>query len=340
MKRQTVHVSMLLCFLLIMALPVPALSAEGDTVTLKYTNFFPPVHPISALSEEWCKAVEKGTQGRVKVNFYPGNSLTRPTETYDAVLKGIADVGLSFCAYTRGRFPLSQVVDLPLGYKNATTATRMANAYYKKFKPKEFDDVKVVYLHASPPHRLFTNKEVKKLEDVKGLKIRSTGTSAKVVNALGGVAVAMPMSAAYDALKKGVAEGIVGPFEPMVGFKLIDVVSNCTLFDAAYTNLAYVVMNKEKWNNLSPEDKKTIDQINEQFMEKQAKLWDTLEANARGVYEKKGKKIITLSPEENERWTKLLIPIRDEYQKAMAEKGLPGKEALEFCLNYLKDHQK
>ena len=340
MNRQCVTVSMLLCLVAIVWMAVPAVSSGAEVVTLKYTSFFPPVHKISALTKEWSQEVEKRTQGRVKVNYYPGNSLTRPTETYDAVLKGIADIGLSFCAYTRGRFPLSQVVDLPLGYRSAYVATKMANAYYRKFKPKEFEGVKVIYLHTSPPHRLFTNKEVKKLEDLSGLKIRSTGTSAKVVTALGGVPVALPMSAAYDALKKGVAEGIVGPFEPMVGFKLIDVVNDCTLFDSTYVNLAYVVMNKEKWNSLSPADQKAIDQIDEEFMEKQGKLWDTLESQARGVFEKKGKKIIHLSAQENARWTARLKPIQEEYVKEMAEKGLPGKQALEFCVNYLKEHQK
>jgi len=312
--------------------------AQAETITLKYSNFFPPTNQISKLADQWCKEVEKRTNGRVKVDYFPGGALTRPTETYQGVTKGIADIGLSFCSYTRGRFPLSEVIDLPLGYKSGYLGTKLANAYYAKFKPKEFDDVKIIYLHTSPPHRLHTKEPVNNLEELKGLKIRSTGTSGKVVEALGGLSVAMPMSAAYDALRKGVAEGIVCPFEPMKGFKLADVIRYSTPFGSAYTNLAYVVMNKAKWDSLPPDIQKIIEQINSEWMEKQGKLWDELDQEGKGYYLQTGGKVITLSEEENARWTKLLRPILDEYVKEKEAMGLPAKEALEFCINYLKTH--
>ena len=312
--------------------------AQAETITLKYSNFFPPTNQISKLADQWCKEVEKRTNGRVKVDYFPGAALTRPTETYQGVTKGIADIGLSFCSYTRGRFPLSEVIDLPLGYKSGYLGTKLANAYYAKFKPKEFDDVKIIYLHTSPPHLLHTKEPVKNLEDLKGRKIRSTGTSGKVVEALGGISVAMPMSAAYDALRKGVAEGIVCPFEPMKGFKLADVIRYSTPFGSAYTNLAYVVMNKAKWNSLPPDIQKIIEQINSEWIEKQGKLWDELDKEGKDYYLQTGGKIITLSNEEDARWTKLLRPILDEYLKEKEAMGLPAKEALEFCIDYLKTH--
>ena len=329
---------LLICFSLVWLTSTVGHAADRLT-TLKYSNFFPPTNSVSVLADQWCKEVEKRTDGRVKVDYFPGGALTRPTETYDGVVKGIADVGLSFCSYTRGRFPLSEVIDLPLGYNSGYLGTELANAYYKKFKPKEFDDVKIMFLHTSPPHRLHTKKPVNNLEDLKGRKIRSTGTSGKVVEALGGVSVAMPMSAAYDALRKGVAEGIVCPFEPMKGFKLADVVSYSIPFGSAYTNLAYVVMNKEKWNSLPQDIKDIIEQINDEWIRKQGTLWDELDQEGKDFYVQKGGNIITLSKEEDARWAKLLRPILDEYVKDKQAKGLPAEEALEFCIGYLKTHQ-
>lgn len=328
---------LLICFSLVWLTSTVGHAREKVT-TLKYSNFFPPTNSVSVLADQWCKEVEKRTNGRVKVDYFPGGALTRPTETYAGVVKGIADIGLSFCSYTRGRFPLSEVIDLPLGYKTGYLGTKMANAYYKKFKPEEFDDVKIMFLHTSPPHRLHTKKPVNNLEDLKGLKIRSTGTSGKVVEALGGVSVAMPMSAAYDALRKGVAEGIVCPFEPMKGFKLADVVSYSTPFGSAYTNLAYVVMNKEKWNSLPRDIRKIIEEINDEWMGKQGRLWDELDQEGKDFYVQKGGEIINLSKEEDARWTKLLRPILDEYVKDKQAKGLPAEKALEFCIGYLKTH--
>ncbi|MCX5909185.1 MAG: C4-dicarboxylate ABC transporter substrate-binding protein, partial [Deltaproteobacteria bacterium] len=136
----------------------------------------------------------------------------------DGVVKGISDIGMSALGYTRGKFPLSEVIDLPLGYKNGLSATRLINLYYQHFKPKEFEEAKVLYFHAHGPGILHTKKPVQRLEDVKGLRIRSTGLSSKVVSALGGAAVAMPMGETYDALNRGMAEGSMAPIESLEGW--------------------------------------------------------------------------------------------------------------------------
>jgi len=328
-----------MCAVMVVFLGGMASYGADKVITLRYANLFPPTSKISGMSAVWCKEVEKRTNGRVKVQYFPAGTLSRPAETYDDVMKGIADIGMSFCAYSAGRFPLTEVIDLPLGYQSGYVSTKLANAYYEKFRPKEFDGTKVMYLHASPPHRLFSKKPVAKLEDMKGLKTRSTGTSAEVVKALGGIPVAMPMSDAYDALQKGVADGIMGPFEPLVGWRLVEVLNDGTIFNSALVNVTYVVMNKDKWNSISPEDQKIIEEINKEWIEKQGKLWDQLEAEARKIFVEKGKKVVELSKEENERWTKLVQPILAQYAESMKAKTLPGQEALDFCLEYLKTNQ-
>jgi TRAP-type transport system periplasmic protein len=310
--------------------------SHAQVVALKYSQTFPAANKFSTLSEQWCKEVEKRTNGRVKVTHYPGATLTPPVQTYDSVVKGIADVGLSFCSYTRGKFPLTEAIDLPLGIKSGLQGTKMANEYFKKFKPKEFDEVKLAYLSTSPPHILFSKKPVNNLEEMKGLKIRATGTSAKVVQALGGAPVGMPMGEAYDSLSKGVVDGIVCPYEPMKGWKLAETVSSCTEYEQVYANVAFVAMNKEKWNAISKSDQQAIEKINEEWMEKQGKLWDELNVEGKDVFVQRGGKVILLSKEENARWSARLRPILDEYVKDMKAKGLPGDEALKFCLDYLK----
>ncbi len=331
--------SLPIILLTLLVLGLSPRETRADSMTLRYANFFPPVHPISKLGEEWGKEVEKRTNGKVKVECYPGGSLVSAPETFEAVKIGMADVGLSFCSYTTGRFPLSEVLDLPLGYKNAYIATKMANAYFDKFKPSGFKDVKLIYLHTSPPHRINMKMPIRRLEDLKGRKVRSTGTSAEVVAALGGAPVAMSMGEAYDAISKGVAEGVAAPFEALKGFKLADVVGYSTIFDSAYVNAAYVVMNKDKWNSLSQEVQETINEINREWMEKQGRLWDELDEGGKQFFVENGGEVITLSEEENDRWASRLRPILDNYVKEKEAMGLPAAEALEFCLDYLSAHQ-
>ncbi|MBP1734840.1 MAG: TRAP-type C4-dicarboxylate transport system, periplasmic component [Deltaproteobacteria bacterium] len=314
--------------------------AQDKAISLKLANFFPPDNKISVVMDQWCKEVEKRTNGAVKVTQFTGGTLTPPAQTYISVTRGVTDIGLSFFSYTMGRFPIMEALDLPLGYRSAYVATKLANEFYKKFKPKELDEVKVLFLTTSPPHMLFAKKPVKNLEDLKGLKIRSTGTSAKVVAALGGVPVSMPMSEAYDALSKGVAQGIIGPYEPMKGFRLAEVVDNSTEYGSAYVNANYIVMNKDKWNSLPANIQKIIEQINDEWVEKMGKLWDELDKEGKDVFLQKGGKAVVLSKEENAKWSAKLRPILDEYVAGMKAKGLPADEALKFCQDYLAKNQK
>ena len=104
-------------------------------VDLSYSIFFPAPHKHSVLANEWGKEIEKRTNGRVKVTMHYGGTLTPADKCYDGVIRGISDVGMSVCGYTRGRFPLTEVVELPLGHKSGSAITKVINEYIQKFKP-------------------------------------------------------------------------------------------------------------------------------------------------------------------------------------------------------------
>ena len=239
-------------------------TARTETVSLTYSNFFPPTHVQSQLAEAWCKEVEKRTNGAVRVDYFPGGTLTKAPQCYDGVVEGLSDVGLSVLAYSRGRFPVMAAVDLPLGYKNGVQATRVANAVFEQFRPKEFDDVQVMYFHAHGPGLLHSAKKpVRRLEDMQGMKFRATGNSAKVVKALGGTPVAMSMPDSYQAIQKGVVNGGMYPVETNKGWKMGEVVDYMTRSDAvAYTTTFFVVMSKDKWAEIPAEAQQAITALN------------------------------------------------------------------------------
>lgn len=343
MKRCAFFSFIVTVFCLMFLFSVVPLSshAQEKVINLSFSNFFPTSHKNSIIMDQWCKEVEKRTKGKVKITYYPGAVLTPAGQTYDSVINGIADIGESVLGYTKGRFPLTEVIDLPLGYKNAYVATKMINAYFKKFNPKEFEKVKVMYLHAHGPGILFTKKPVKNLEDLKGMKVRSTGFSAKVAAALGASPVAMPQTESYEALRTGIVQGILNPIEAMKGWKIGEVV-NYTVenYGSAYSTSFFVVMNKQKWNALPPDIKKTIESINEEWIERQGRLWDEIDREGREFMVQRKNKFITLSKEEDARWAEKVKPVINEYVNELKTKGLPGEEALKFCINYLKTNQK
>jgi TRAP-type C4-dicarboxylate transport system substrate-binding protein len=315
--------------------------AQAKTVQLKLSTFFPPSHEHAKITAEWCKEVEKRTQGRVKARQYAGGTLTPATQTYDSVVQGVVDMGTVVLGYTMGKFPLTEVLDYPLGYRSGVQASRLMNAYYAKFKPKELDEVKVMYFHGQTPGILHTKKPVYKLEDLKGLKIRTYGSNATMIKLLGGTPVAMPMGDAYDAISRGVCDGLAGAYEILEGWKLGEVIKYTTEnYGVAYTATFLLAMNKNKWNSLSPEDQKIIEEINKEYLEKQIKVWEAIDESGKKYNAKRGNKVITLSAEENARWAAKIEPLFVDYVKNMKAKGLPGDEVLKFARDFLKKNPK
>jgi TRAP-type transport system periplasmic protein len=301
-----------------------------------------PMHWVSISMENWCKEVEKRTNGRVKATMFHAGTLAPAPQIYDAVTKGIADIGYASISYTQGRFPVTEVIGLPLGYKSALVATRMANEYNKKFRPKEFEAVKVMWLTAHGPGILHTTKKpVNKLEELQGMKIRSTGTSSRVAAALGASPVGMPMSEAYDALSRGIVEGILCPPEALKSWKLGETVKYSTEdYGAGYSDCLYIIMNKDKWNALPDDLKQIIDAVNAEWIERDGKGWDDSDKDGRDFALARGNKFIPLSKEENDRWAAKVSPLLAEYAKNTNAKGLPGDDVLKFCQDYLKQHTK
>jgi len=316
--------------------------AADKVVTLKVANWFPITHKQTPLLESWCKEVEKRTNGKVKVNYYPGGTLVPATQTYDAVTRGISDVGNHVLGYTVGRFPLTEVIDLPHGYPNNTVPTKLANAFYAKFKPKEFNDVKILWFHAQSPGLVHTKtKPIDQLEDLKGMKMRTYGSNAELMKFLGGAPVAMPMGDVYDALSRGVADGLMCAYEALEGFRIGELIKYSTEnYATSYTACFVVVMNKDAWDSFPPDVQKVIDQLSVEYADKYADMWDDIDKHGKEYMIKRGGKIITLPKEEEAKWVAKAQPLFDEYVKKMKEKGLPGEEALKFVRDYLKPYRK
>jgi TRAP-type C4-dicarboxylate transport system substrate-binding protein len=339
MRGYATRFFLLVCVISLVACLMPAPSSAAESVIrLKYASFMPPLHPITQLSDQWCKELEKRTNGRVKVAFFPAGTLVSANQTYDGVVKGIVDIGWSIMSYTPGRMPLSEVIVLPLGYKSGAQATRMSNAFYQKFKPKEYDDVKLFYLHAHGPGFFHTKGPVNKIEDLKGLRIKSDANTSKVVAGAGATPTTMPMLETYDALKRGLADGVLLPIETLKGWKFGEPCKYTYINHGnAYANGFFIAMNKERWNALPKDIQQIIDKLNEEWFEKQAKLWSWVDEDGLEFAKKTGQIIVNASADEEAKMTARMTPLLDAYVKSMKEKGLPGDEVLKWCQDYLKN---
>lgn len=312
-----------------------ALQAQAAPTKLTFSIFFPPTHGQAKAAIDFAKQIEIRTQGKVEVTAFPGGTLTKAPQVYDGVVKGISDIGNSCFAYTRGRFPVMAAVDLPMGYPSGKVASRVADEFAKTVNPPELQDVKVLYVHAHGPGLLHTKKPVKTLEDLKGMKIRATGLSAKVVEALGGVPVAMPQGDTYESLQKGVVEGTFGPMEVLKGWKqgeVIDYTTEC--FSVGYTTAMFVVMNLDKWNALPDDVKKVIDELGALWTNVHGYVWDSTDEQGREFTKSLDNEIISLSDAESARWREAVAPVLNEYASDTPNGGEYVKKVKELIDKY------
>lgn len=121
------------------------------------------------------------------------------------------------------------------------------------------------------------------------------------------------------------------------GWKLAEVTNyTAACYPTAYSLGFFVVMNKAKWNALPADVKKTIQQINLEWVKKQGQLWDKLDSQGIRATLSNGGRIIGIGPDEAKQWEKAVEPVVTTYMKDTKAKGLPGAEVIKF-VQHLRD---
>jgi TRAP-type C4-dicarboxylate transport system substrate-binding protein len=316
---------------------IHSLVLGADVIKLKAANYLPATHPMSLLTGWFCDEVKNRTKGQVEITYHAGGTLLNPVKMYDGVVTGITDLGFSHIQYTRGRFPVMEVFDLPLGFPSGWTDTQVATDFFNKYKPKEWNDVHVLYVTPTGPLILQTiGKPVKTMEDLKGLKVRATGQLTDVLKALGGLPVPLPMPDVYEALRRGVIDGVMVDLSTLKYWKFAEVTKFVTAHWQLGTGITfYYVMNKDKWNALSPDLQKIFTEVALAAKEKQAALWDQMDIEGMDLFKTKGGQIISLSDAEAAKWVKAVEPVIGDYKKSMAAKGYKEAEVDDW-VKYIK----
>ncbi|MFA5316899.1 MAG: TRAP transporter substrate-binding protein [Dehalococcoidales bacterium] len=329
MKKLIIALAMVLMVAPLLLGACQTTSDVDETIELSYSVFFPSTHANAIAAEEWAKEIETRTEGKVKITIFPGGTLTPADQCYDGVVKGLSDIGMTALAYTRGRFPLMEGLDLPLGYTNGTMATNIANEIYREFTPDELADTHTLYLHAHGPGLLHTKKPVSSLEDIQGMKIRCTGLAAKIVEALGGTPVAMDQGETYEALQKGTVAGTFGPIETLKGWKHAEVIDYTTDTSMiGYTTVMWVGMNKQKWESLPEDIQEIITEVSDQYIAVHAKAWDDADEEGLAYTLEQGNEIIILSDTEAARWVDAVSVLPNQYIADMVAENLTGQDLI------------
>ncbi|MFK7966806.1 MAG: TRAP transporter substrate-binding protein, partial [Burkholderiaceae bacterium] len=242
-----------------------AATANAADVTLRMHHFLPPQANVPKLVlEEWANNVNEASAEKVKVRIFPAMQLGgKPPELMDQAKDGIADIVWTVVGYTPGRFPRTEVFELPFMMTDAESTSRAFwDLYQQEMEKTEFKDLKILGTWVHGPGLIHASKPISLPADLAGVKIRG---GSRVVNQLleklGATPVGMPVPAVAEGLSKGVIDATTIPWEVTRALKVPELVKNHTEFgdNSLYTLTFVLAMNKAKYESLSPELQKAID---------------------------------------------------------------------------------
>jgi len=313
-----------------------ATSATAQEVTLKLHQFLPAQANVPKLIlDVWADNVEKDSGGRIKVDRYPSMQLGgKPPELMDQAIDGVADIVWTVVGYTPGRFPSTEVFELPFMMTDARAVSR---AYWEIFdkhlKDTEFKDVHILGTWVHGPGMIHTKDPVNTPADMQGMKIRGGSRSVNsLLTKLGATPVGMPVPAVPEGLSKGVIDGTTIPWEVTAALKVPELVSNHTEFSgkALYTLTFVLAMNKPKYESLPDDLKMVIDKNSGlEFSVFAGGTQADADGPSRQLAVDRGNNIITIDAAGTDEWRALSQPIYDEWLADMAAKGKDGQALLD-----------
>ncbi len=308
--------------------------------TLRYAHFMSATSwQNEVIFENWAAAVEEAGGDSVDVQVFPAQTLGKAAAGYDNAVTGVADIAWTVPGYTAGRFPLSQIMELPgLFDTGAVGSCAFQMLYDSGALDEEYADTHILFVHTHDPGHLHTaDKPVETLEDLAGLKLRRpTQVVGELLTELGAEPVGMPAPNTYESLQRGAIDGYMLPWESVDSFRLDELTEYHTIF--GFYALAFIsTMNKAKYEALSPEAKAAVDaNSGMDWAVTAGRGYD--EAGAATLARlREESTVIELSDEERAKFEAAAETATESYISFLNEQGLPGTETYEAVVGYVSE---
>lgn len=326
--------------------PAPTPTPEKpEVITLRFASMDSETSWTAEHSlNPWIEAVEKATNGRVKFEVYWNNTLSKPMDNWESLKSGIADAGVCAMPFWPGLAPLSDVISLPsLGIVSSEQGGSVFWKLYEKFPSirEEFKDIHLMFVGVSNPNVLITaEKQVKTLEDMKGMKFRVTGgPPTEYLKAMGASPMLVPMVDVYTNLQKGVIDGVLASWTSVESMKFFEVAKYVTNVPV-YSTYAVRAMNLDVWNSLPPEIQDAINNVS--GFERSVLFSKTQFDDHVTVVREEGFGMIEYTPPADElaRWQADAKPIWEQWLNDMEAAGHPeAQDILDTALELVETYR-
>jgi TRAP-type C4-dicarboxylate transport system substrate-binding protein len=316
-------------------------------VTLKLHHFLPPVSNAHAkLLAPWAKKVEDESQGRIKINIFPAMQLGgTPPQLFDQARDGVADIIWTLPGNTPGRFPVSEVMELPFiaskrGIVNAKAGWELAQAHMAA----ETKDVKLLCYWAHDAGLIHSNKAIATLDDLKGLKLRNpTRLAGEALKALGATSVGMPIPQVPESLAQRVIDGCVIPWEVVPAVKVHELTRFHTEIPGSptlYTASFFLAMNQASHDKMPAELRAILDRNSGMaFAEQAGRMWDAEAVNVSDMVRKRGNTISTISEAEKQKWIAATQPVHAAWIEQMKARNIDGAAMIAAARALVAKHE-
>lgn len=318
--------------------------AGAQPIELKLAYFVGDQHAMSQWLIKWANNLEKDSGGRITVKRFPGSQMGPVQQHYDFVRTGQADVAWFLHGATPGRFPLTELVQVPYLVGSAEIGTKVLNdsELRSKYLDAEHKGVKVLLLLTHQPGNVHTTKKpIRTVEDMKGLRIRfASPTIRDFIAALGGTPVGVLPTEQVEQLQKGTIDGVFIDYGGAgIAFKMGGVLKYSTEM-YSYVSSFGVAMNPDFWNRLSPDLQGIVTKSMTGVEKEVGEAWDGLDVPGKKAIMDGGGEAIRLSPEENARFRKIGAEVAEARVKELESKGMPARAIYDRMKSLAEEHAK
>ena len=329
---------------IVIAFALQSMPAISQTTELKIAHFVTPKNSYAKWIAAWAKELEEKSNGALRVKVFPGAQMGPPPKYYDIARRGQADIVWMVHGFTPGRFPLTEISNLPYMVSSAEVGAKMLNdpTLRAKFLDKEHKGVKPLMLWTHQPGVLHTAKKpVRSIEDMKGLRIRFASAPVKdMIVALGATPVGMPPTQMAESMQKGTIDGA---FTDYVGaglaFKL-GPVTKYTTETYSYAVSFCLCMNRKSYDSLPANLRTLIDDSIKGREKEHGQAWDDFDDVAKKLMMKAGMTPIVLSDRENKKFRDAAAKVVEAKLAELEKKGLPAREVYKLMTSLVEQHAK
>jgi len=318
--------------------------ARSQTIELKLAYFVGDQHAMSRWLIKWSENLEKDSGGRIKVTRFPGSQMGPVQQHYDFARTGQADVSWFLHGATPGRFPLTELVQVPYLVGSAEIGTKVLNdpELRAKYLDAEHKGVKVLLLLTHQPGNVYTTKKaIRTVEDMKGLRLRfASPTIRDYVAALGGTPVGVLPTEQVEQLQKGTIDGAFLDYGGAgIAFKMGGILKYATELYSFVSSFG-VGMNEDFWKKLPPDLQALVTKSITGVEKEVGQAWDGLDVPGKKAIMDGGAEAITLSPAENAKFRKIGAEVSAAKVKELDGKGMPASAIYAMMKSLSEKHAK